>query len=519
MVLVAWMGLRMFRHGSPPPMKVGIWYWHSPFQVTDAELGWLKKIGVSTIYVRAATFTTDGVHVKTMIPQTWNSNAKGMPIVLTFNFDGGLRSHFEKFSNATIVADVLPAIARIRKTARAKGIHVAGIQMDVDCPTRLLPKYARLIHSIGDGLRKKGTLESKDSFSTTALQTWLNSRHYQDLVDACDFVAPQFYEGQIGRTLDKVRPVADAGNLENGMARAESAGKPYFVGIATYGHALLFDKGGRLIAMYHGMQPEDALRHPSLSFEGTFPMAENGRRAGARDGIGEDLLILKAVHPDMNGRGLGFHIAYVLPTAEMLARELKIVRENASSNCQGVILYRYPEVADELNLPLQTMAQSFAGKKATVAIEPSLKRRSVPWSLIGTGQTANKVPYEYSLTVKSIGSAPTMATPGAVSVMVAFDGIGLDNVEPGDFDHAQTGVLMSDRSFRACAPAHANAVLFDRYHMLPGATLHAGAIEVGADGPSPKEVSWVVDCPDGVNYVQGTKDIIYTDRIRKEAVR
>ena len=196
-------------------MKVGIWYWHSPFQVTDAELGWLKKIGVSTIYVRAATFTTDGVHVKTMIPQTWNSNAKGMPIVLTFNFDGGLRSHFEKFSNATIVADVLPAIARIRKTARAKGIHVAGIQMDVDCPTRLLPKYAKLIHSIGDGLRKKGTLESKDSFSTTALQTWLNSRHYQDLVDACDFVAPQFYEGQIGRTLDKVRPVADAGNLEN----------------------------------------------------------------------------------------------------------------------------------------------------------------------------------------------------------------------------------------------------------------------------------------------------------------
>ncbi|MDR3691105.1 MAG: DUF3142 domain-containing protein [Fimbriimonas sp.] len=488
-------------------MKVGIWYWHTPFQVTNEELGWLKKIGVSTIYVRTATFTTDGVHVKTMIPQSWKSDAHGMPVVLTFNFDTGLRSHFEKFANASMAADIAPAIARFRSSAKSKGIRVTGIQMDVDCPTRLLPKYASLIRDIRSRLEVDGALGAHDSFSATALQTWLNSGHYQELADACDFVAPQFYEGRIGRTIDTMQPAADAENLANGMARAESAGRPYFVGIATYGHALLFNRGGQLVAMYHGMQPEDALRHPSLQFEVTYPMAANGKRAGPNEGIGENLLVVKAVHPDINGRGLGFRIAYVLPTAEMLARELKIVRESASSNCQGVILYRFPEAADELNLPLETMAQSFAGKPTSVEIDPSLARRSVPWSLIGTGRSAKKVPCDYTLTVKSTGTAPTMAAPGAVSVVVAFDGIGLEGVEPGDFDRAQTGVLTPDRSFQPCAPAHANAVLFERNQMLPGAKLRAGAIEVGADGPSPVKMSWVVDCPNGKDHVQGSRDL------------
>lgn len=460
-------------------MQIGMWYWHTPFQVSKDELASLKKIGVTTLYVRAATFTTDGKRIKTMIPQQWKSDGAGFPVVLTFNFDAGLRSHFEQLPNTVIATDVVNGIAKVRKVAKSHAIHIVGIQMDVDCPTRLLPKYADLIRTIRPGLIQAGALPKGDSFSATALQTWLTSNDYDKLADACDFVAPQFYEGRIGRTLDKVQPIADTGNLKNGMKRAEASGKPFFVGLATYGHALLYDDRGGLIGMYHGMQPEDALRHPSLKMEREAPLTK-----------GENLLVLKAIRPDMNGRGLGFRIAYVLPTAEMLSRQLSIVRTSRPSHCQGIILYRFPEAADELNLPLTTIAEGMANRPTTVAIKPLMTRRTVPWALIGAGKSAKTPPYEYTVTVKSTGTAPTIAAHNALSLLITFDGNGLGDVAPGDFDDVKTGVYHPGLPFQPCASAHANAILLHRFHVLPGAQIRSGGIEVDADGPRPTQIFW-----------------------------
>ncbi len=467
-----------------PRVKIGIWYWHSPFQLTAQELTWVKKIGISTIYVRAATLTTDGMRIKTMIPQQWRSNAGGVPVVLTFNFDSGLGSHFKELANSTIAPDVIAGIVRERTTALGHGIHVTGVQMDVDCPTRLLPKYADLLVKIRAGLLASKALVPGDSFSSTALQTWLNSRDYQELADACDFVVPQFYEGRTGHTINTVQPISDASNLARGMDHAESAGKPFFVGLGIYGHSLLYNERGALIGMYHGMQPEDALRHPSLKLEKQAAIKEGSQNSG------EHLLVLRAVRPDLNGRGLGYRIAYVLPGAEMLTRELKIFEESRSSHCQGIILYRFPELADELSLPLPTIAQALSNHPATLEIKPTITGRAVPWSLIGTDKVAKRPPYEFTLAAESIGTAPTLPGPDALTMMVRFDHAGLEGCEPGDFDRAATGRFGRDGSFTACAPAHANAVLFRRFDLRPGARIKSGPIEVGPDGPIPTEIVW-----------------------------
>jgi hypothetical protein len=474
-------------------MQVGIWYWHTPFQVSKDELGWLKKIGVSTLYVRAATFTTDGVRVKPKMPQRWQSNAEGMPVVLVYNFDAGLRSHFEALPNKGMADEVV------------------GVQMDVDCPTRLLPKYADLLRLTRVGLVANGALAHGESFSATALQTWLTSNDYGKLAEACDFVVPQFYEGRVGRKVGDVQPIADTQNIAPGMRRADAVGKPFFVGVATYGHSLIYDERGKLVGMYHGMPPEEALRHPSLRFDRTTPLTEKGQ------GIGENVLVLHAVHPDQNGRGMGYRIAYVLPTSKMLARELESVHANPSSNCRGVIIYRYPELGDEFSLPLPTVAQVFAGKPTNLEIKPELTRRAAPWSLIGDRPAAKKTPFDYSVSLRSIGTSSSLASPDAVTVLVYFNGEGLDEAAVGDFDEVKMGRVDPRKQFIPCAAAHANAVLYRRNVLLPGVRIRSGSISVSADGPRPAHVYWTVRNDDGVTQTTGDMLSSFSDDFHLEA--
>ena len=450
----------------------------------------LDQIGVSTLYVRASTFTTDGKRLKRSVPQTWGAKAGSQNVVLTFNFDGGLRSHLSELPVRDIAEDVVIGIDRSFHEAMTQGIPVAGIQMDVDCPTRLLPKYAELLVQIRKGLASKGDLGAGQTFSATALQTWLTSRHYQDLANVCDFVAPQFYEGEIGRSLNHIHPIADTDNLIPGMSRADRTGYPFFVGLGIYGHSLLFSPKGKLIGTYHGLKPENALRHPSLETLSEIALDDTGHQATANRYIGENLLVLHAVKPDQYGQGLGVKIAYWVPTAEMLRRELEIVRSSRPTNCQGVILYRFPEATDPLSLPLPTIRAAISGEKLDPKLDAKVTRRAVPWALIGTEKTAVIPPYEYHVTLRSLGNVPTDVSPHAIGVLVRFNGTGIDLAELGSFDSVIPGIVSPEGQFQPCALPHANSLILKSNYLAPGAILKSGAIRTRADGPKLERIEY-----------------------------
>ena len=486
-------------HRHAPGNEVGIWYWHSPFAVSASDLHDLSDIGVSTLYVRAATLPTDGVRVKTMIPQRWLSTANNMPVVLVFNFDAGLDSHFGKLPNSTMAPEIASDIQGESLAAEKKGINVSGVQMDIDCPTRLLPKYAELLGSVRGLLTSLGTLKKGRSFSATALQTWLTSPDgYRRVADACDFLTPQFYEGRVGRTVDSIQPIADIDRLSRGINAADSYGKPFYVGIATYGHALLYARQGRLAEMYHGMGPEDALRHPAL------------QQVTASRAMSEEVLTLRAVKPDVNGHGLGDTIAYVLPTPETLAQQLKAFRDSDAPNCRGIILYRYPSAQDEMALPLSTVAAAMSNRKPAMGVVARASKRSVPWSLIGTSSHAQSAPAAYRVRLTMKGTSLTTASSDAMSVLMQFTGTGLDEADAGDFDICKTG-RYEDGQFTPCSPPHANAVYLVRFHALPGDSILSGDITTPADGPKLAEVQWEAKAPRGVMDESGT--VAVSDRL------
>ena len=467
-----------------------MWYWNTPFTISDSDGLILDRIGVTTLYVRSGTFTTNGKRVFTSVPQTWGHQSGHQKVVLTFNFDGGLRGHIEELPNAVMAEDVVRGIDRVRRVALRHGVPVGGVQMDVDCPTRLLPKYAEMLTQVRKGLTRLGDLPQGQSFSATALQTWVKSRSYQNLADAVDFVAPQFYEGEIGKTIERIRPIADADNLEPGMNRADSAGRPFFAGVGIYGHSLLFDERGKLLGTYHGLRPEDAIRHPSLETKNEIPLDSSGNRASERDFIGENLVILKAVRPDEQGRGKGFQIAFWVPGAEMLRRQLEIVRESRPSNCQGVILYRFPEEKDALSLPLKTIEAAVFNQQLKPKLVVNVSRHGAPWALIDSDIKATDPPYIYKLMVQSTGNIPTDVSAHALGVLMRFSGSGIDIAERGTFDGILPGMVSPDGQFQPCALAHANALILKSAYLAPGKQLKAGTIQTKPDGPILEKVEY-----------------------------
>ncbi|HVT10668.1 MAG TPA: DUF3142 domain-containing protein [Fimbriimonadaceae bacterium] len=479
-----------------PGSEVGIWYWHSPFVVTDHERDLLKSAGVSTVYVRAGTFTTDGKRLLLVLPQVWKSKAEGLRIVSVFNFDPGLLKHFGELPVEVMAGDVSERIVKSLADEKSQGIEPDGVQLDIDCPTRLLPKYADFLGRVRKAIGPVGT------FSITALPTWLTSRDIAQVARQVDFIVPQFYEGRAGRTLQDIKPISDPAALVAGIRRLNRLGVPYQVGLPAYGHALLFDDQGRLVSMYRGLSSEDALRLSALRHVSTVPLDADGHPASEKSYVGEDLMTVEAVKPDLGGRGKGDRIVYFLPAPEMVSRQLADARAEAGSFCRGVVLYRFPEPGETTALPLESIVAAIRLEPKTVDFGIEMRARSVPYALIGE-RRASSVPRELHLKLTDVGNVATETAPDALEALVEFDRPGIGDVAPGDFDAVQPGTLEGGR-FVPCGRARATALLLRRFNVQPGQVLHSGGIELMQDGPTAVHVQWTAQGMGGFHAYHGS---------------
>lgn len=479
-----------------PGSDIGIWYWHSPFVVSGRERSLLKSAGITTVYVRTGTFTTDGKRLLLAMPQVWKSKADGLRIVTVFNFDPGLLKHFGELPVESMAKDVSERIVKALAEAKSQGVTLGGVQLDIDCPTRLLPKYADFLSRVRKAVGPVG------SFSITALPTWLSSRDLLRVAKQVDFIAPQFYEGRVGKTLQDVKPISDPAALLAGIRRLNRVGVPYQVGLPAYGHALLFDDQGRLVSMYRGLSSEDALRLTALRHRSTTPLDANGRPATEATYIGEDLMTAEAIRADLSGHGKGDRIAFFLPAPEMVSKQLATVRSEAGADCRGVILYRFPEPGETTALSLESIDAAIRNQPTTIDFGIQMRSRSVPYALIGE-ESAATVPREFRIQLAASGNVATETAPSAVQVIIEFDRPGIGDFAAGDFDSVQMGTL-DNSAFVPCGRARATAILLNRYNAVPSQTLRSGGIELNQDGPKTVRVLWTAHGMGGFHAFHGS---------------
>lgn len=469
-------------------LDYGIWYWHTPFLLNETDRTLLTSMGVKTLYVRAATFKESSQGIEAASPIEWRSPSGEFDVVLVFNFDYGLARSFDKMEPRSLQSSLNSAVARECSRAKAAGQNVTGVQFDVDCPTRLVPKLADILQAVRSGLVRNKCLTGNDSFSATALPTWFTSKGVRKLAQSVDFLVPQFYEGRPFKTRAEFKPIGDLKTLNWTLERLSAGHVPFRAGLPAYGHALVFQPGGSVAAMYRGLGVGDALRHLNLEPVDAYPSDANGQRAKSpAESIGEDIVELRSLGGDRNRTAAGFTLLYDVPTPEMVSKHLALIKRRAPESCRGVILFRFPEPGESLALPLESVAAVLKGAEPQARFSAAIGKVTNEFTY-PLSPKLEPVPCggEFTLIIENAGNASSFANRGAVEATVSWAGSTLFEVWPGDFDSAWAGIWTRDGGFSSSPFRRANAARFSRAFVLPGERLTLGPIAM--DSPMPSEI-------------------------------
>lgn len=476
--------------GPPQKSEVGYFYWHSPFELTEPDATLLRENGISLMFVRAGTISEEQGHYSVVLPQSFRGGQPGFALHLVFNLDADLVRDFDQVKIADCATTVLGAYKSAKQAAERSGWTVRGLQIDFDVPTRLLNRYADLLTALRKDLAKGQEL------SITGLITWYTSKDIDAVLEPLDFAVPQFYEGSVGKTVDAATPIGDLANFERHLEAVDSRGKPFFVGLPIYGHAVLYDKNGTLAGMYQGLSVEEIDRHPSFMGE---PLPD--------DRGGEAMRTYLAMKPARDGTGLGFRIVYNVPQPGMLRLHLEKLRAAGPRNCRGMILFRFPEEREASTLPLQTTVAILADKEPNpeLALASSIKKD--PYAVI-EGRNLKSMPLILNLTWKNNGNAPTAVGPDAVHVELEFDRPGV-RIEAGSFPRYQALPDTSDAETHSIQPLGerinpltATRFSFDLGFLPLGASATIGPIRVQEDGPTNVKIVCTFRAPGGYHLIE-----------------
>lgn len=440
--------------------ELSYWHWHSPYAPTSETLQDLRAKGVKRVFVRAGTISNDGKKLVLVMPQTYVKTQGDLPITLVFTFDSGAVSHFEEFELQAMIEGVGSRIIAQVDAAEKAGMTVEGVQLDMDCPTRLLPRYAEFVRGMRQGYLNKRYLVT----STTALFSWLGTDGVGKLSAELDFIVPQAYEGMTGKTIEEARPVSDPEMIRRGLSKADQLQCPYFIGIPAYGRATIYDPQGRLVNILRDLSPQEAFRSPGFTFDSAFPADAKGRPAqDANDWSGEQFLKFRALRPDGN-----YAILYSIPTAKQTEESLKVVRAHSSNKLKGSIIFRIPEEGEALALPLSTEAgnldiQAVTQKNNDGMIEGSRFEPAVNLtiSLSNTGES-------------------TFISDDAVIVDLAIQPDSVENIRPRDAISFEFGHLRGDQFIKADR-REATILRFRLSGLMQGEKLQIGPVQVTAN--------------------------------------
>jgi hypothetical protein len=138
---------------------------------------------------------------------------RGIELHLVCSATRSLLADYERIETADLAQVIAETFSRDRERAVCDGAQVAGLQLDLDVPTRLLPRYAQLLAAI------RRLLPAGIQLSITGLPSWLDSAEMAQLLRQTDFWIPQCYGSIVPQTADQAVPIASASQVRRTIER------------------------------------------------------------------------------------------------------------------------------------------------------------------------------------------------------------------------------------------------------------------------------------------------------------
>jgi hypothetical protein len=466
------------RAWSPEEVPVAFWSWLAEAPAEAEVEAARRETGARSLFLRAGQLDYDGGRVR-RIRAVGGKFPRAVELHLVYNATPALLAAFGQAGEETIAAAAIEAFAGDSERAGRDGASVVGLQLDLDVPTRLLPRYGRVLEAV------RRRLPTGARLSVTGLPTWMDSMELGGALAAADFWVPQFYGSEIPRRLSEAVPVSSPRRVGRDAARARSLGKPFLAGLAAYAYAGHYSARGELLALRGDLDPHDAARHASLELverraftAGAAGAIEAAAAGGAEAGatVGWRYVFRAREAAVVSGTSVseGDSLVFYLTGGEGLREALRAVRENAGAALLGVCIFRLPSSADRTTLGLAQVASALADREAKVSTTLSA-RRAGQAGPAGEGGSGGGPSESLVLTAVNDGTAGGRMGEGTLTVTLRVRPGSLRGVSSlAGFDAIETLCEAGGGPPRPCGPRRAALLRLGARSWPAGALARAG---------------------------------------------
>ena len=450
-------------------VPIAFWSWRVQAPTENEVQRAVRKTRAQTLFLRAGQIDSEN-HQPRRIRAMTGQFPRGLELHLVYNATRSLLADFEQMNEETLAALLVKTYELDTARARSDGATVTGLQLDFDIPTRLLPRYERLLRKVREVL-PPGT-----KLSITGLPTWMDSSALNQTLTAVDFWIPQLYGAVIPDRLSQSLPISSPQTLARTIARVRHLDHPFYAGLSAYGYAILYAPSGALIELRGDLDPAH------IAHDSNFELIERRAFASSQSDsrnhhapIASEWRYVYRARADGVVDGLAVRaddrLMLDVPSAEALRAGVRVVREEAGVMLLGICVFRLPSADDPTTLTLGEVAAALTDTSSAMAMDVTLTRNAEAQDHTGrllltatnTG-TASALMGNEALQIElhvPAGSVRGMASSNHFTSFETLCALPGDELSP------------VPRELRPCSPRRANVVRLKARDWMPGAKAQA----------------------------------------------
>lgn len=470
-VFLVWLGLRwraldVPRVWAARDVPVAFWAWRTEAPTAQEVSRAASEAGARTLFLRAGQIHDEGGTLK-RVRAVDGYFPRGIELHLVYNSTPKVLAEFERLDAVRLAGAIVEAFEQDRAVALVDGASVAGLQLDIDAPTRLLAHYARVVRAV------RARLPAGTRLSVTGLPTWMESVALRELLAAVDFWIPQCYGATIPRKLEQAIAISSPRTVARAVARARAFGKPFYAGLSAYGYALLYDASGALVALRGDIDPTLIAQHASLQLVSRSSFESAGQSEAATEETTDGATAASEWRYVYRARGdalvdgliirAGDSLVLDVPNGATLRESARAVRLLAGDQLLGLCIFRLPGSDDPSTLSLAEVAAALADAAPASRVEVWAELSSDGQAQAKTAATKKSV----RLTATNSGNMSALFGADALTMEVRVPVGSVRAVRPGDFgavealcDGMEKGASNEGDRLEPCAARRASVIRF-----------------------------------------------------------
>ena len=339
------------QHPTPqtkPTWEFGYWFW----QGSAAEVK--STAPIETIYFQAGAIE---VNENRRYGEPWTVYAR-LPMELppARNYWAVLRMNQHRVPDSSTIPTLAREWKELATAAAERNIKIAGVQLDIDCPTPALREYAAYLNEARKHLPPGWQL------SITALLDWFRpNTAIARVISEVDEFVPQFYDLHNPGSIQSGPVIAAPIDPAKWAPALNQFARRFKIGISTFGRSRYIPPANGPAISFLDLRPFDLGSNPAFTL------------TTATTSANEIVLRYRATrHTEISYHNFeeGATIEFVLSTPEAIAASVAQARKMGEW-CGGVLFFRWPGTKETMAATPDEVLTA-AGAATTPAKQPSL---------------------------------------------------------------------------------------------------------------------------------------------------